>query len=87
MLHLVAVLHPAGEPGCAGRAAARAALAHLLAVGDAGDGAGARRGRPGAGAGAPRARLPVQQPRQSAGAQRTYVVSYSAYRSCLLTNC
>lgn len=70
----VALLHPAGEPGRAGGAAARAALAHLLAERHAGDGARPRRGGAGAAARAPRARLPVQQPRQPAGAQRTHVV-------------
>ena len=70
----VALLHPAGEPGRAVGAAARAPLAHLLAERHAGDGARARRGGAGAAPRAPRARLPVQQPRQPAGAQRTHVV-------------
>lgn len=70
----MALLYPAGEPRLPSGTTARASLAHLLAVGHAGDGAGARRGGAGARAGAPRARLPVQQPRQPAGAQRTHVV-------------
>lgn len=75
----VALLHPPGEPELAGGAAARAALAHLLAERHAGDRARPRRRGAGARAGAPLARLPVQQPRQPAGAQRTHVVSAGRY--------
>ena len=71
----MALLHPPREPGRAGGAAARAALAHLLAERHAGDRARARRGGAGARAGAALTRLPVQLARQPAGAQRTYVVS------------
>lgn len=71
----MAVLHPAGEPGRPGGAAARAALAHLQPVGHVGDGARARRRRPGAGALPRPARLPVLEPHQPAGAFRTHVVS------------
>lgn len=77
---LVAVLHPAGKLRAASSATARATLAHFLAEWHAGDSAGTRRGRPGARAGAPLARLPVQQPRQPAGAQRTHVVSLLGLR-------
>lgn len=70
----MALLHPAREPRAAGGAAARAALAHLLAQRHAGDGARPRRGGAGARAGAPLARLPVLQPRQPAGALGPHVV-------------
>ena len=83
-------------------AVAGAELADILAVRHAGDGAGPGGGGPGeggaplhravlgcAGAGAEQgaARLPVQQPRQSAGAQRPHVVSSALYWDCTALYC
>lgn len=69
----VALLHPTGKPWRGERAVARAALANLFAVWNFGDGARQRRRGPGAHSQQTVTRLPVQQPCESAGAQRPYV--------------